>query len=91
MANQSIGLGSAADDGTGDNLRVAFDKVNDNFVEIYTHVSPGDGGFFKNKDTVSASQTVDTGSGVNSAVFGDLTIANGAIFTIANNSNLRVI
>jgi len=36
MANQSIGLGSAADDGTGDNLRVAIDKVNDNFLEIYT-------------------------------------------------------
>ena len=91
MANQSIGIGSVVDDGTGDTLRVAIDKVNDNFLEIYTHVSPGDGGFFKNKDTVSASQTVDTGSGVNSAVFGDLTIANGEIFTIANNSNLRVI
>ena len=91
MANQSIGIGSVVDDGTGDTLRVAIDKVNDNFLEIYTHVSPGDGGFFANKDTVSASQTVDTGSGVNSAVFGDLTIANGAIFTIANNSNLRVI
>ena len=36
MANQSIGIGSAADDGTGDNLRVAIDKVNDNFLEIYT-------------------------------------------------------
>ena len=36
MAKQSIGLGTAADDGTGDNLRAAFDKVNDNFLEIYT-------------------------------------------------------
>jgi len=27
MANQSIGIGSAADDGTGDNLRVAIDKL----------------------------------------------------------------
>ncbi len=51
----------------------------------------GDGGFFANKDTVSSSQTVNTGSGVNSAIIGDLTIANGATFTIANNSNLRVI
>ncbi len=51
----------------------------------------GDGGFFANKDTVSTSQTVNTGSGVNSAIIGDLTIANGATFTIANNSNLRVI
>jgi hypothetical protein len=36
MANQSIGIGSAVDDGTGDTLRVAIDKVNDNFLEIYT-------------------------------------------------------
>ena len=36
MAYQSIGLGSSADDGTGDSLRVGGDKVNDNFVEVYT-------------------------------------------------------
>ena len=36
MANQTLGLGSAANDGTGDTLRAALDKVNDNFLEIYT-------------------------------------------------------
>jgi len=36
MANQSLGIGGAADDGTGDNLRIAADKINDNFLEIYT-------------------------------------------------------
>jgi hypothetical protein len=36
MAKQSIGLGTTANDGTGDNLRVGGDKVNDNFDEIYT-------------------------------------------------------
>jgi cytoskeletal protein CcmA (bactofilin family) len=51
----------------------------------------GDGGFIANKDTVSTSQTLNTGSGFNSAIIGDLTIANGATFTIANNSDLRVI
>lgn len=35
MAKQSIGIGSAANDGTGDPLRTAFDKVNDNFDEVY--------------------------------------------------------
>ena len=34
-AQQTVGLGSTADDGTGDTLRIAFDKVNDNFVELY--------------------------------------------------------
>ena len=35
MAKQTIGIGSTANDGTGDTLRVAFDKANDNFNEVY--------------------------------------------------------
>ena len=38
MAKQTIGIGSAANDGTGDPLRTAFDKINDNFSEIYTEL-----------------------------------------------------
>ena len=34
MAYQSLGIGSAADDGTGDSLRVGGDKINDNFKII---------------------------------------------------------
>ena len=41
MAKQSIGLGSSPNDGTGDNLRVGGDKVNDNFNEIYTALGDG--------------------------------------------------
>ena len=36
MAYQSLGLGSSANSGTGDTLRAASDKINDNFLEIYT-------------------------------------------------------
>lgn len=35
MAQQTLNIGSTANDGTGDTLRVAMDKVNDNFNEIY--------------------------------------------------------
>ena len=35
MAKQAIGIGSSANDGTGDPLRTAFDKINDNFNELY--------------------------------------------------------
>ena len=41
MAYQSIGIGSSAGDGTGDTLRNGADKVNDNFVEIYTLLGTG--------------------------------------------------
>jgi len=32
---QTINIGTAANDGTGDALRTAMDKVNDNFNEVY--------------------------------------------------------
>lgn len=35
MAQQVINIGAAANDGSGDPLRQAFDKINDNFSELY--------------------------------------------------------
>ena len=41
MAYQAVGIGSSANDGNGDTLRVGIDKVNDNFVELYTALGAG--------------------------------------------------
>ena len=41
MARQTLNIGTAANDGTGDNLRVGGDKINDNFSEIYTAFGDG--------------------------------------------------
>ena len=38
MAYQTVNTGSSANDGTGDQLRTAFDKINDNFSEVYTEL-----------------------------------------------------
>ena len=35
MALQRINLGTAGNDGSGDAIRTAFQKVNDNFAELY--------------------------------------------------------
>jgi hypothetical protein len=35
MAKQTINIGTSANDGTGDPLRDAMDKTNDNFTELY--------------------------------------------------------
>ena len=35
MANSIINIGTLANDGTGDDLREAFIKVNNNFSELY--------------------------------------------------------
>ena len=64
MAYQAIGIGSTANDGTGDTLRVGADKVNDNFVELYTKL--GNGSTLSNltfptgTDTIVGRATTDT-------------------------------
>lgn len=40
MSKQVIDIGTSANDGTGDAIRDAFDKVNDNFTEVYSRQSP---------------------------------------------------
>jgi len=35
MARQTINTGTIANDGTGDTLRIAGNKINENFVELY--------------------------------------------------------
>lgn len=39
MAQQLIGLGTTPNDGTGDTLRIAGDKINDNFDELYSKIA----------------------------------------------------
>ena len=38
MAKQNISTGSSANDGTGDTLRSAAEKINENFAELYTRL-----------------------------------------------------
>ena len=41
MAKQIIGIGTTANDNTGDDLRTAGDKINYNFTELYNFDSVG--------------------------------------------------
>ena len=38
MAKQTINIGTKANDGSGDTIRVAFGKTNNNFTELYSTV-----------------------------------------------------
>ncbi len=68
MSQQTINIGSAANDGTGDPLRTAFDKINDNFNEVYDKL----GGSGLSNITLTESTITNT------ITNGDLTIdANG--------------
>ena len=55
MSQEIINIGAAANDGTGDPLRTAFDKVNNNFTQLYNTLSASgpDGSIqFKNTNTL---------------------------------------
>ena len=41
MAKQIINIGRTTNDGSGDPLRSAFDKINNNFTELYNSVAGG--------------------------------------------------
>tara|TARA_R110002012_G_scaffold22960_1_gene78516 strand:+ start:118 stop:708 length:591 start_codon:yes stop_codon:yes gene_type:complete len=57
MAKRIINIGITPNDGTGDPLRTAIEKVNDNFTEIYNYTN----GFIDYNDTTgSVSLTSDT-------------------------------
>lgn len=73
MAKQTVGIGTSANDGTGDALRVAFDKLNDNFDEVYAD------DFVTNARI--ANDAVDTDQIADDAV-DSAQIADGAIDTV---------
>ena len=66
MAKQVINIGTTANDGTGDPLRSAFDKVNDNFTELYT-------------DDAGDVNSVNAGTGISvNSTTGAVTVTNSA-------------
>lgn len=56
MVQQVVNIGSSANDGTGDPLRTAFTKINDNFNEIYGKDAAG-ANFNLTDNTIYATNT----------------------------------
>jgi hypothetical protein len=84
MAQQTINIGSNVNAGDGDPLRTAFDKINDNFTELYERAENTDGQTLTlvgNTLTISGGNSVD----LNISPAGDLT---GSVF--ADDSTLLV-
>ena len=81
MARQVINIGTTANDGTGDPLRTAFDKINDNFVELY--------GADNDLNTLDANLDVNGNSIVTGVTNGDITIVQNGTGNI-NLGALRI-
>ena len=78
MAKQVINIGTTANDGTGDPLRSAFDKVNDNFTELYSD-DAGD----VNSITATAPIARDSATGAVTISLNDLGVTTAKL---ANDS-----
>jgi hypothetical protein len=96
MAYQAIGLGATPDDGTGDNLREGADKVNDNFVELYTLLGNGtslSSGISSTDTVITLTSPVITGPTISGVVMGtqtSATITTLTSTTITGLSSLAV-
>ena len=101
MAYQALGLGSTANDGTGDDLRTGGDKINDNFVEVYTALGTGSAltsGISADATTVTlTAPTINgvvggtaTSQTITTLTTGGITGTGGALEITADNNIVEV-
>ena len=60
MARQNVNTGTTANDGSGDTLRAGADKINDNFIELYSLLG-GDSAQITNKVSLGDSGVIFNG------------------------------
>jgi hypothetical protein len=94
MGQQTLNVGSNANDGTGDTLRSAMEKVNTMFTELYlSPLSGGDLSFSGNE--ISATRTnedlVFQPSGTGAISFPAIRINDNAIEGTRSNENINLI
>jgi hypothetical protein len=85
MARQALNVGSAANDGTGDSLRAAMQKVEANFVELY-------GGQVNPSSMLASRFVVDSGV-LNAQTGTTYTLVagdNGKVVTLSNASAITL-
>ena len=85
MARQNIGIGTSANDGTGDVLRDAFEKTNQNFTELYG-VTGWESKFEPTSQSLTASNNLITITGT-SETNGGLTLLNSSGKVVPINLN----
>ena len=84
MTKQTINRGTAANDGTGDNLRAGAAKINENFDELYNVL--GDGTTLLSGDYITTSSTsILTNKTINGNNNTITNIPNSALASIGNS------
>ena len=94
MAQQTLNVGSNANDGTGDTLRSAMIKVNDMFTELYlSPLSGGDLEFLGNEISATRSNEdlVFSPAGTGGVAFPAIRINDNAIEGTRSNENINLL
>src|SRR6056300_267620 len=87
MAKQTVNLGSSANDGTGDPLRTAFDKINDNFDELYLYSTAASGNNITITGNTIASDDANGNVIIDPNGTGRLVIATGAEIRLTDHTD----
>jgi hypothetical protein len=97
MARETINIGVVANDGTGDSFRIAGQKINNNFAELYITFEPtelGDGIELTGNDIVATRSNdniniIPSGTGIVTVpslrTGGTITFADNVISTVGNS------
>jgi len=98
MAIQTINIGNIANDGTGDDLRAAFVKVNSNFTEIDqripaqadgTNLGSGEGIFYVKEGNALQFKSLVEGTNISlTSTANEITINSAAINSIQFDANV---
>ena len=91
MAKQTVNLGSSANDGTGDPLRTAFDKINDNFDELYLYSTAASGNNITITGNTIASDNTNGNIILDPNGTGDIVIATGAEIRLTDHVDNAVV
>ena len=93
MARLNINVGTNANDGTGDDLRTAMQKINTNFTELYAETSV-DSGITISGNTISSNRSDDDivfePAGTGAVRFPAVTINDNSITGTRSNEDLTI-
>ena len=102
MARETINIGVVANDGTGDSFRIAGQKINNNFAELYTTFEPtelGDGIELTGNNIIGTRSNdniniIPSGTGIvtmqDLLVDGNIRLTDNRIATEHSNSDLEL-
>jgi len=99
MAIRSINIGAIANDGTGDDIRTAFQKINENFTFLEDNLgldntalnigTNGEGLFKQKVDGILQFKKIEAGSGISLNGSGDtviVTSTSGGVLTVSDGT-----